>query len=286
MYAINSNSATNGKAPRSFVNQTKATDGPLLGAVLTIPHIAAAQIAGKSECDFVMIDMEHAPLQPEVVTNMIHAYVAASRSRPRFAVVRIPSHGVEWVKWAMDAGADGIIIPMVGSAAEMKGILNRALYPPAGARSFGPLYAPYADPDGPEGGMGAYFAKAKRGDIAILPMIESKEGLANADEILSLEGVSGVFIGPADLRLSLGLPPAIDGEEREFVGALQTITDAAKRHGKIVGCMGIGHQAAERRAAQGMDFLLSTFDGGAMASGFASDIEAARGGVKAVKAQL
>ena len=107
--------------------------------------------------------------------------------------------------------------------------------------------------------MGAYFAKAKRGEVSIIPMIESKEGLENADELLSLEGVSGVFIGPADLRLSLGLAPAIDGEEPEFVEALQKIVEAAKKHGKVVGCMGIGEAAVKKRVVEGMDFLLSTF---------------------------
>lgn len=121
------------------------------------------------------------------------------------------------------------------------------------------MYAPYADPEGPGGGIGAYFAKAKREDVAILPMIESKEGLENADEILSMEGVSGVFIGPADLRLSLGLPPAIDGREPEFVEALKRIVDVAKKHGKVVGCMGMGEVAAKKRTAEGMHFLLSTF---------------------------
>lgn len=169
---------------------------------------------------------------------------------------------------------------MVGNKQEMEAIIDRAIYPPHGRRSFGPLSAAFADPDGPSGGMGAYFQRAKRGDIALLPMIESKEGLENAEDILSMDAVSGVFIGPADLRLSLGLPPAIDGTEPEFVDALKKIVSVAKKYGKVVGCMGIGEVAAQRRAAEGMDFLMSTFDNGAMASGFASDLAAARKGIQ------
>lgn len=244
----------------TFVDAIKAKhDGPLLGAVLTIPNITTAQIAAQSESEFVMIDMEHAPLQSDMVTHMIHAYVAASRPHVRFPLVRIPSHGVEYVKWAMDGGAAGIVIPMVGNLSELRAILKRALYPPQGERSFGPLNAPYADPAGPGGGMAAYFAKAARGDIAILPMIESKEGLENAEELLSMEGVSGVFIGPADLRLSLGLAPAVDGDEPQFVEGLQRIVQIAKKHQKVIGCMGMGEAAARKRASEGMDFLLSTF---------------------------
>lgn len=154
--------------PRTFIEAIKSSRWPLLGAVLTIPNVTTAQIAAQSDGDFVMIDMEHAPLQPDMVTHMVHAYAAASRPRVRFPLVRIPSHGVEYVKWALDGGAAGVVIPMVGNAQEMRAILNRAIYPPQGARSFGPLYAPYADPDGPGGGMEAYFAKAKQGDVAIL----------------------------------------------------------------------------------------------------------------------
>lgn len=122
--------AEQSSAPRTFVDAIKSGQGPLLGAVLTIPNITTAQIAAQSDGDFVMVDMEHAPLPPDMVTHMIHAYTAASRPRIRFPLVRIPSHGVEYVKWAMDGGAAGVIIPMVGNADEMKAILNRALYPP------------------------------------------------------------------------------------------------------------------------------------------------------------
>lgn len=172
-----------------------------------------------------------------------------------------------------------MIVPMVGNKREMEAIIDRAIYPPHGRRSFGPFSAAFAAPDGPSGGMGAYFQRAKRGDIALLPMIESKEGVENADEILSMDAVSGVFIGPVDLRLSLGLPPAMDGTEPEFVDALKKIVSVAKKHGKIVGSVGIGETIAQRRAAEDMDFLLSTFDNGAMASGFASDLAAARKGI-------
>jgi 2-dehydro-3-deoxyglucarate aldolase/4-hydroxy-2-oxoheptanedioate aldolase len=252
---------------------------------LTIPSVTVAQLAGQADGDFVMIDMEHAPLPMDVVTQMVHAYVQVSRGT-RFPIIRIPSHGVEWVKWGMDSGAAGIVIPMVNNATEMQAILDRALYPPAGRRSFGPLYAPFAHPDGPQGGMATYFERAKRGEIAVLPIIESHEGLENVEEILRLEGVSGCFIGPADLRLSLGLTPAMDGPEPEFLDALRKICAAGRTLGKVVGCMGMGEDHASKRSAEGMNFLLSTIDYGAVVSGFALDLVAARKGVQNAIAKL
>lgn len=266
-------------APKTFVAKIKSQKGPLVGTVITIPSITIAQLAGHSDGDFVMIDMEHAPLPMDVVTQMVHAYVQVSRGA-RFPIVRIPSHGVEWVKWAMDSGAGGVIIPMVNNADEMRAILDRALYPPAGRRSFAPLYAPFGHPNGPSGGMPEYFERAQQGEIAVLPMIESREGLQNAQEIMEMDGVSGVFIGPADLRLSLGLGAAMDGTEPEFTEALTKICAVGKKLGKVVGCMGMGEQTAGKRAAEGMDFILSTFDYGSIVSGFAQDIATARKGIK------
>lgn len=226
-----------------------------------------------------MIDMEHAPMTIDVVTQMVAAYVTSSQGT-KYPLVRIPSHGVEWVKWALDSGAAGIIVPMVSNAKELREIIDRAIYPPGGRRSFGPIVAPFAHPEGAGTGMGAYFTRAKAGEIALLPMIESKEGVENCEEILSMEHVSGTFIGPADLRLSLGMGPAIDGTEPEFLDAMNKVVAAAKKYGKVVGTMGIGEEVAKKRAAEGHDFLLSTFDNGAMVAGFTRDLEAAKRGVE------
>jgi 2-dehydro-3-deoxyglucarate aldolase/4-hydroxy-2-oxoheptanedioate aldolase len=266
---------------KTFVSAIENAAGKaLVGTVLTIPHPFIAQLAGQAPGEFVMIDMEHAPMTIDIVTQMVSAYVTSSQGT-KYPLVRIPSHGVEWVKWAMDSGAAGIIVPMVNNASEMKAIIDKAIYPPGGRRSFGPIVAPFADPNGAGAGMGAYFARAKAGGVALLPMIESREGVENAEEILSMEHVTGTFLGPADLRLSLGMGPAIDGTESEFLDAMGKVVAAAKKHGKVVGTMGMGEEVAKKRAAEGMDFLLSTFDNGAMVGGFARELAAARKGVEA-----
>lgn len=221
----------------------------------------------------------------DVVTQMVSAYTTAS-SGTKFPIIRIPSHGVEWVKWALDSGAAGIIVPMVNDVAEIRAIIDKAIYPPGGRRSFGPLYAPFAHPDGPGTGMGGYFARARAGEIALLPMIESKEGLQNVEEILSMPEVSGTFIGPADLRLSLGMAPAIDGTEPEFLAALDKIRTTAKKYGKVVGTMGMGEEVARKRASEGMDFLLSTFDNGALVAGWARELAVAKKGAMEGSAKM
>jgi len=272
---------------KTFVGKVRSQKTPLVGTILTMPSITVAQLVGQSDSDVVMIDMEHAPQSMEVVTQMVHAYAAASRGRG-FPLIRIPSHGVEWIKWALDSGSAGIVVPMVNDVGEMKAIIDRALYPPHGRRSFGPIAAPYAHPDGPkaEGGQAGYFERARNGSIALLPMIESKEGLQNVEAIVSLEGVSGVLVGPADLRLSLGLPVGIDGPEPEFADALKTIVGAATKHGKVVGIVALGEDAIRKRAAEGFEYILSAFDAGSLMSGLASELAMAKRGVEAGTAKL
>ena len=90
-----------------------------------------------------------------------------------------------------------------------------------------------------------------------------------------------LYPGPADLRLALGLGPALDGTEPEFVNAMAKIVAAAKKHGKVVGTMGIGEEVAKKRASEGFDFLVSSSASGAMVAGIARELNAARSGVEA-----
>lgn len=90
--------ASTSEMPKTFVNHIKSKGETIVGTILTIPSDAIAQIAGQVDGDFVLIDMEHVPLTIDIVTRMVHAYVASSRGT-KYPIIRIPSHGVEWVKW-------------------------------------------------------------------------------------------------------------------------------------------------------------------------------------------
>lgn len=266
----------------SFVSATCNAVEPLIGAAVTIPSTFVAQLIAESpECDFVMIDMEHAPLSAETTTNLVHAVAAASARAGRLchSLVRVPSSSVEWIKWALDSGASGIIVPMINNATEMEQVIDRALYPPRGRRSFGPTMAAFAQPAGFGGTMG-YFERARKGHIAILPMIESKEGVENLDAIMAVDGVSGIFIGPFDLRLALGLPGALDGEEPAFKRVLEKACTVGKRLGKIVGSMGMGIDASNKRTEEGMSFLVAAADYAVLAPGVSAALSASRKGTQ------
>ncbi|RVX70495.1 hypothetical protein B0A52_05146 [Exophiala mesophila] len=246
---------------------------PLLGTVLTVASPIVAMLASQV-FDFVMIDMEHSPMTAEQMTHLVHSVVAASKGTCS-AIVRVPSHDVEWIKWALDSGAAGIIIPMVNNAAEMEKIISHSVYPPRGRRSFGPFNAPFGRQlQGTQ--LGAYYQMAQDAGVAILPIIESAEGLKNAESILAVDGVSGAFVGPYDLRLSLGLPGGVDGPEPEFAEALLRLCNAAKKQEKIVGSMGTSPESIRARTMLGMTFLLVTIDYNVLLSGFSASMEQAQ----------
>jgi len=240
-----------------------ASKPPIIGAAISIGSILCAQIVARSGFDWVLIDQEHAPTSPREATHLAHAVVAASAGQC-VPIIRAPSHGVEWIKWALDSGAGGVIIPMVQSAREAEEILQKAIYPPLGQRSFGPFLAPYADVDSTSD-VAQYLSKRVK-DLAIMPMIESVEGVKNAEAILSVKGVTGCFIGPYDLRQSLGLPGG-DGEEPSFIEALEKVLDIGKRLGLHIGTVAASEAAAKRKTEMGFSFLLTGQDPNFLAAG-------------------
>lgn len=180
--------------------------------------------------------MEHSPLSAHTANDMVHSTITASQGSC-VPVIRVPSHGVEWIKWALDSGCSAIIVPMVNNKEEMDLIIKRACYPPLGQRSSGPFRTPYADLGEKTNSFQRYLEEKAQG-VAVLAMIESLEGVENAEAIMSTKGVAGVFVGPVDLRHSLGMKGS-DGEEEVYWDALRKILSIGKRLGIPVGTMGI-----------------------------------------------
>jgi len=169
---------------------------------------------------------------------------------------------------------------MVQSAREAEEILQKAIYPPLGQRSFGPFLAPYADVDSTSD-VAKYLSKRVK-DLAIMPMIESVEGVKNAEAILSVKGVTGCFIGPYDLRQSLGLPGG-DGEEPSFIEALEKVLEIGKRLGLHIGTVAASEAAAKRKTEMGFSFLLTGQDPNFLAAGAKASWEQCDKGKRAAR---
>ncbi|KAL6240204.1 hypothetical protein RBB50_012900 [Rhinocladiella similis] len=245
---------------------------PCIGLFISMFSDIAAALIGSSGYDCAIIDTEHTPMSAREATHIVHAVAAASNGTCS-TLVRIPSHGVEWVKWALDSGADGIVVPMVNSEADVRQIVQKARYPPLGQRSYGPIYAPFAAHNVAK--TQKHYIESKVPDVAVLAMLESAEGVKNAKAILACEGVSGAFVGPFDLRSSLGLSGG-DGAESLFVGSLVKIVQAGKETGKPVGIFATSTVSLKKRLSLGFDYIINGTDVGLLAQAAEVSLQEAR----------
>lgn len=183
--------------------------------------------------------------------------------------VRVPWNEPGIIMKALDAGAYGVIIPIVNTAAEAEAAVRACRYPPRGIRSHGPIRAAlYGGRD--------YIA---RGDAEVLCIVqvETKESVDNLDEIVSVPGVDATYIGPADLSLSLGLPPASEHDDPAFVEAIERVLEVCKRHEVAPGAHAGNVMTARKRLEQGFLMVEMCDDAGSLARSAAADLKAMRG---------
>ncbi len=175
-----------------------------MGCWIGLADAYAAEVAGTAGFDWLLIDGEHAPNDLRSISQQI----AVLQASPSDVVVRLPHGDPALIKQSLDAGAQSILIPMVESADQARALVKAVRYPPNGMRGVGYALARASQfaaiPD--------YFATADK-EICLLVQVESKAGLDALDDILAVEGVDGVFIGPADLSVDLGYAPTADAQE-------------------------------------------------------------------------
>src|SRR5437773_6640279 len=226
---------------------------PALGAWLSLPSVPSARIMARLGFDWLVVDMEHTAHNPVLMADMVATIADAGTSAP---IVRVPGNSVEWFKWVLDAGAWGVVVPMVNTREEAQQAVAYAKYPPLGTRSIGGAFGPYGFgiTDWPS------YARAANDEILVIVQIESAQALQNLDEILSVPGIDVAFVGPNDLHAQLGLTPSSDGAEPEFLEALERIKAAARNHRVVTGIFSGGGEAAAERIRQRFQMISVTTD--------------------------
>ncbi len=165
-------------------------------------------------------------------------------------LARVPKGNHDYIKRVLDAGAFGIVVPMVDTLEQAKIAVNAAKYPPAGNRSLGGgLHALNFDCP-----AGEYFAKAND-EILVVLQTESPTGIRNAPEIYALPGVDAIFVGPVDLRANMRTADGKEATDQELEAALQRVVDVGQEVGTPTGMHTMDAEAALRRAKQGMQFI-------------------------------
>lgn len=203
----------------------------LLGAGITLSDLTVTEAIAPS-VDFVWIDLEHNPMTVEAMLG----HLIAARAGGCPSIVRIPANDVGWVKRVLDSGAEGIILPRAYSAREVAAFVSACRYPPQGTRGFGPRRPmQYGRLE-----LQAYLQQANR-EVFVCAQLETKELLAELDELVNIAGLDAIVLGPQDLAGSMGRPGQTT--HPEVVQAMKTVASKARAAGKSVGS-GLGADPA------------------------------------------
>lgn len=221
---------------------------PVVGTWISIGHPAVAEMSAELGFDFVVIDMEHSSMSVSTVENLVRAVDAANGETK--SVVRLPDDDPTRIKRVLDTDISGVIIPMVETAEQARGVVEAALYPPDGRRG---VAGSRASAYGLE--LADYFERAND-ELLVMVQIESAKGVGHAGSIAAVDGIDALFVGPADLSASLGR----FGETDSLDSEISAVLDAAGESDTAVGTIALDPEDVERWAEAGFDFQVVGID--------------------------
>ncbi|MEO1471411.1 MAG: aldolase/citrate lyase family protein [Pseudomonadota bacterium] len=243
-----------------------AAGGAAVNGWLSIPNGFSAETMAHQGWDSLTVDLQHGVIDYQAAVGMLQA-ISTTDTVP---MVRAPWNEPGILMKLLDAGAYGLICPMVNSAEDARRLVAATRYPPLGSRSFGPIRGLlYGGPD---------YPVHANDTVVVLAMIETREGLAALDEILAVEGLDGVYIGPSDLSLALGCRPTFDDVDPPVVEAIDHVLARATAAGRIAAVHNMGPEAALARVAKGFRLVTIASDARLMAAGAKQVTETMRAG--------
>lgn len=229
--------------------------GAVINGWLAIPNAFSAETMAHQGWDSLTIDLQHGVVDYQQAVNMLTA-ISTTATVP---VVRVPWLEPGILMKMLDAGAYALICPMVNTREDAERLVAATHYAPRGTRSFGPVRALlYGGQD--------YPAHAND-TIVVFAMIETKLALDNLDDILSVDGLDAVYIGPSDLSLSLGCTPTLDDVDKPVAEAIDMILAKARERGIVAGIHNGTPESALKRTAKGFQFVTISSDARLIAAG-------------------
>jgi len=214
--------ASNGHGPAMRARELWDAGKPAYGTVCAIPSPFVAELLVSAGFDWLCIDCQHGLITDRDMVSMLQAVGSTATT-----FVRVAWNKPELIMRALDAGADGVIVPMVNSAAEAGAAAGACRYPPAGYRSWGPTRAALKVRD--------FTPESANKRVMCAVMIETLEGAEHSDEILSVEGVDAVWVGPWDLSLSASGGLEAPGETALDVQLIKSVLESSHKNGIIPG---------------------------------------------------
>jgi len=241
---------------------------PAIGTFLLLPCVISAEAEAHAGWDWLNVDMEHGAIDYEMLASMLMA-IGTTDTIP---TCRVQSNDPVSIKRVLDAGAMGIVVPMVCTPEEARNAVRSAKYPPEGIRSAGGgrwrFWAGHGDVKD--------YTDHANDEIAVIVQIEHQDAVKRAEEILSVPGVDACFIGPNDLAWSMGLGKGLGAKDPRHAEAIQEVLRAAKKVGTPAGihCMSVDEVSV--RLEQGFQFCACMSDQNMMYASAAAAVKQIR----------
>jgi 4-hydroxy-2-oxoheptanedioate aldolase len=239
-------------------------DKQTIGGWVGLDSALSAEMMANCGFDWLCLDLQHGMLDYTDLKNLLPAISTTST----IPFVRVPWNEPYEIMKMLDAGAYGVIVPLINNRAEAEKAVSACRYPPDGLRSLGPVRA------GIYGGAG--YVQEANNEIACVVMIETAEALQNLDEILSTPGVDAAYIGPSDLAYALGLPPTGDNNDPKHVATVDRILEACRKHKVAAGIHTSSLAYTTRYLNQGFNLVTLGADSAFMARLAYQELRAAR----------
>ena len=230
-------------------------DQAVVNGWLAIPSSFSAEVMAHQGWDSLTIDLQHGVIDYAQMLPMLQA-ISTTHTVP---VVRVPWLEPGILMKVLDAGAYGVICPMINTREDAQKLVGWTHYAPQGTRSFGPIRASIYG--------GADYPQHANQTIVTFAMIETAQALDNLESILSVEGLDAIYIGPSDLSLSLGCKPVFDDVEPKAQQAIEHIVERARAHGVVAGIHNGRADVAKARIGLGFRFVTLGSDARLLAAG-------------------
>ncbi|PNS19825.1 preprotein translocase, SecY subunit [Sphaceloma murrayae] len=247
--------------------------GATFGGWQMLPGTNISRAIARTGFDWICVDTEHGNISDD---NM-HECVAAIAACGVSPIVRVAANEAWMVKRALDAGAHGIVVPLLKTAEDARQIVSAAKFPPQGTRGFGSPFSMEKFHTAEKGGLrqSEYYQQANDGLVTVI-QIETKEALKNVDEIALVPGVDVLLIGPFDLGNNIGYP-IIDSMHEELKKAINRIHESAKKAGKRTGIYCTSGEQARDYAERGFHMISVVTDAAALPQACDAALKAAQG---------
>jgi len=233
---------------------------PTVNIFLRIPSGFVAELVSHTDLDAITLDLQHGLVELEHSLPMLQAM-----NKEKFPMARIAANDPAAIMKLLDIGAKGIICPMINTAAETEKFVQACHYPPAGVRSFGPIRANLP--------ARSTYMQDYKNEIITFAQIETRESLDNLEQIAAVKNLSGLYVGPYDLSISLGMTKMADFSDPAFMDHIKRILAVAKKHNLITAIQAYKEEEAAMLANMGFNMVTPIDESAVLLQGVKDKLE-------------